>query len=64
MGTKPWRARAVEQALIGKPFTENVLREAAAQVVDGAQAREHNGFKIILAPRVVARALMTAGGLT
>ena len=63
VGTKPWRARAVEQALIGKPFTESVLREAAAQVMDGAQAREHNGFKIILAPRVVARALMTAGGL-
>jgi CO/xanthine dehydrogenase FAD-binding subunit len=63
VGTKPWRARAVEQALIGKPFIEKVLREAAGHAVDGAQAREHNGFKIILAPRVVARALMTAGGL-
>lgn len=63
VGTKPWRARAVEQALIGKSFTESVLREAAGHAVDGAQAQEHNGFKIILAPRVVARALMTAGGL-
>jgi xanthine dehydrogenase YagS FAD-binding subunit len=63
VGTKPWRARQVEHALIGKPFTEKVLRDAARHAVDGAQAREHNGFKIVLAPRVVARALMTVGGL-
>ncbi|WP_122664893.1 FAD binding domain-containing protein [Pseudomonas viridiflava] len=63
VGTKPWRTRAVEQALIGKTFTEKVIREAARHAVSGAQAREHNGFKIVLAPRVVARALMTVGGL-
>lgn len=63
VGTKPWRAQAVEHALIGKPFTEKVLRDAARHAVDGAQPRQHNGFKIILAPRVVARALMTVGGL-
>lgn len=63
VGTKPWRARGVEQALIGKSFTEKALRDAARHAVDGAQAREHNGFKIVLAPRVVARALMTVGGL-
>jgi xanthine dehydrogenase YagS FAD-binding subunit len=63
VGTKPWRTRAVEQALIGKTFTEKVIREAARHSVNGAQAREHNGFKIVLAPRVVARALMTVGGL-
>lgn len=63
VGTKPWRARQVEETLIGKPFTEKVLRDASRHAVDGAQAREHNGFKIVLAPRVVARALMTVGGL-
>lgn len=63
VGTRPWRLRAVEHALIGKTLSENVIREAARLSVDGAQAREHNGFKIVLAPRVVARALMTAGGL-
>lgn len=63
VGTRPWRIRSVEQALIGKRFTESMIREAARHSVDGAQAREHNGFKIVLAPRVVARALMTAGGL-
>jgi CO/xanthine dehydrogenase FAD-binding subunit len=63
VGTRPWRLRAVEHALIGKTLSENVIREASRLSVDGAQAREHNGFKIVLAPRVVARALMTAGGL-
>lgn len=63
VGTKPWRAREVEQALIGQPLSEKRVREAALHVVEGARAREHNGFKIVLAPRVVARALMTVGGL-
>ncbi|WP_122419397.1 FAD binding domain-containing protein [Pseudomonas viridiflava] len=63
VGTKPWRAEAVEQALVGKPFNERVLRDAARHAVDGAKALEYNGFKVVLAPRVVARALMTAGGL-
>lgn len=63
VGTKPWRTRAVEQALIGRSFTEKIIRDASRHAVDGAQAKEHNGFKITLAPRVVARALMTVGGL-
>lgn len=63
VATKPWRARAVEQALRGKPFNEKVIRSAAALCVDGARGLDHNGFKITLAPRVVARALMAAGGL-
>ncbi|MGN2407845.1 FAD binding domain-containing protein [Pseudomonas syringae] len=63
VGTKPWRAREVEQALIGQPLSEKRVREAALHVVEGARVREHNGFKIVLAPRVVARALMTVGGL-
>lgn len=63
VGTKPWRARGVEQALVGKALREDVIREAAMLAVQGAQARVHNGFKITLAPRVVARALMTVGGL-
>ncbi|WP_181007151.1 FAD binding domain-containing protein, partial [Pseudomonas syringae] len=54
VGTKPWRARDVEHALIGQPLSEKRVREAALHAVEGAQAREHTGFKIILAPRVVA----------
>jgi CO/xanthine dehydrogenase FAD-binding subunit len=63
VATKPWRARAVEAALIGRVLDEATLRQAAALAVEGARARAHNGYKITLAPRVVARALMIAGDL-
>jgi xanthine dehydrogenase YagS FAD-binding subunit len=63
VATRPWRARAVEAALAGQPLEEARLRAAAALAVEGAVPRVHNGFKIELAPRVVARALMIAGGI-
>ncbi|MBV4365334.1 FAD binding domain-containing protein [Erwinia phyllosphaerae] len=63
VATKPWRAYQVEQALRGQRLDEATLRKAAEKVTEGAIARQHNGHKIILAPRVVARALMTVGGL-
>ena len=63
VATKPWRARAVEDALKGQPLTEATLREAAVAVTEGARSAGHNEFKIALAPKVVARALMTAGGI-
>jgi xanthine dehydrogenase YagS FAD-binding subunit len=63
VGTKPWRVRAVEQSLKGKPLDEATLRDAASAAVEGARSSGHNGFKIGLAPKVVARALMTAGDI-
>lgn len=63
VATFPWRARAVEQALVGKTLDEATIRAAATKAVEGARAREHNQYKITLAPKVVARALMTVGGL-
>lgn len=63
VATKPWRLRAVEAALKGKRFDEATLRAAAAGAVEGAKAGEHNAFKIGLAPKVVARALMAAGDI-
>lgn len=63
VATRPWRARAVEAALAGRPLEEASLRAAAALAVEGATPRAHNGFKVELAPRVVARALMMAGGI-
>lgn len=62
VATRPWRASQVEQALQGEKFSEKTVRDAAQLVTEGAIAREHNAHKIILAPRVVARALMIAGG--
>ena len=63
VATKPWRARSVEDALKGKAFDEPTIRAAAALSVEGARTREHNAYKLTLAPRVVTRALMMAGGL-
>ena len=63
VATKPWRLRAVEDALKGKPIDEATLRTSAAAAVDGAKSSGHNAFKIELTPKVVARALMTVGDI-
>ena len=63
VATKPWRLHAVEAALKGKRFDEATLRTAAAAAVKGAQSSGHNGFKMQLTPKVIARALMTAGDM-
>lgn len=63
VATKPWRLRAVEASLKGKTLDEATLRAAAAASVAGAKSSGHNAFKIDLAPKVVARALMTVGGV-
>lgn len=63
VATKPWRLRTVEDLLKGKRFDEATLRAAAATAVKGARSSGHNAFKIELTPKVVARALMTAGDI-
>ena len=63
VATRPWRAISVEEALVGQVFSEANVRAAAALAVEGARVREHNRYKLALTPKVVARALMKAGGL-
>lgn len=63
VATKPWRARAVERSLIGKPLTEDAIAAASRHAVEGAVSHGGNHYKIELAPRVVARALKQVGGL-
>ncbi|ESY54931.1 MULTISPECIES: xanthine dehydrogenase family protein subunit M [unclassified Mesorhizobium] len=63
LATKPWRLRAVENSLKGKTLDEATLRSASSAAGDGAKSSGHNAFKIELAPKVVARALMTVGGI-
>ena len=63
VATKPWRVRAVEAALVGRMFDEPTVRAASRHAVDGAVDHGQNRFKIELAPRVVARALLTVGGI-
>ncbi|AYD02469.1 xanthine dehydrogenase family protein subunit M [Neorhizobium sp. NCHU2750] len=63
VATRPWRVRAVEAALTGKALTEDVIAAAVGHAIDGAVAQGGNHYKIELAPRVVARALKSLGGL-
>lgn len=63
VATRPWRARAVEDALRGQPLEEARIVEASRLAVEGAVAHGDNAYKIDLAPRVVARAILGMGGL-
>ena len=63
IATKPWRAMAVEDALRGRRFDEGTVREASIAAVYGAKSHGGNAYKIDLAPRVVARAILKAGGI-
>jgi xanthine dehydrogenase YagS FAD-binding subunit len=63
VASKPWRARAVEQALIGKPLEAETVARAARLAMDGAVSYGDNLYKIELAPRVITRAIMKVGGL-
>jgi xanthine dehydrogenase YagS FAD-binding subunit len=58
VGTKPWRARRAEAALVGRPAEETSFRRAAAAELADAVVREHNAFKVELAQRAVVRALV------
>ncbi|MDC0709980.1 xanthine dehydrogenase family protein subunit M [Stigmatella sp. ncwal1] len=62
VGTKPWRALAAEQKLMGQAPSPQLYQEAAKAALEGAKAREHNGFKVELAQRTIVRALTTLGG--
>lgn len=63
VATKPWRVRNVEKALVGRTFDETTVRGASHLATEGAIDHGANRFKIELAQRVVARALLTVGGI-
>jgi xanthine dehydrogenase YagS FAD-binding subunit len=58
VGTKPWRARRAEGALVGGPADPEAFRRAAAWEMEAAVVRRHNAFKVELAERAAARALV------
>jgi xanthine dehydrogenase YagS FAD-binding subunit len=60
---KPWRLFDAEKFLAGKAPTEENFNKAAQLAMQGAKAREHNAFKLKLAPAAIAEALKHAGGL-
>ncbi|KQV79606.1 xanthine dehydrogenase family protein subunit M [Rhizobium sp. Root1220] len=63
VATIPWRARVVEEALIGKVLDVRQVEAASKLAVEGAVSHGGNEYKIKLVPSVVARAILTVGGI-
>jgi len=62
---KPWRAREAEQVLAGARRADaSAFRRAAEAALASAKPSGDNGFKIELARRILARALMLAAAGT
>jgi len=59
VGTKPWRAKNAEAALIGQAPTTANIQNAAAIAMQGAVPYKHNAFKIPLAQQAIVRNLTT-----
>jgi carbon-monoxide dehydrogenase medium subunit len=66
MGSTPLRARAVEQALVGRPATDEAVREAAAAAAEGTNPpSDLNGdadYRRHLATVLTRRAVLAAAG--
>jgi xanthine dehydrogenase YagS FAD-binding subunit len=63
VGTKPWRSREAERALVGQQATPAAFRAAAEEALRGATPYRENGFKIELAKRTIVRALTTVAAM-
>jgi xanthine dehydrogenase YagS FAD-binding subunit len=61
VGTRPWRMRACEALLVGRPPGRRAFEEAAQLATQGARSLPHNHYKVDLLPRTVVRALELAG---
>ena len=64
VGTKPWRSREAERALVGGPATPAAFRAAAERALAGAVPHSENAFKIELAKRTMVRALSTVAEMS
>jgi xanthine dehydrogenase YagS FAD-binding subunit len=64
VAAKPWRARAAEAALAGVRPEREAFRRAAEAALAEARPSGDNAFKIELARRIVARALVLAAAGT
>ncbi|MEU5862008.1 xanthine dehydrogenase family protein subunit M [Nonomuraea sp. NPDC047529] len=61
---KPWRARAAEDLLEGAPADAASFERAASLALADARPLRHNGFKPILATRLVRRTLTELATIT
>ncbi|MFY0579347.1 FAD binding domain-containing protein [Cystobacter fuscus] len=62
VATRPWRATAAEQSLVGQPLTPETALAAGRVALSGATPGHYNRFKIELGARTVADALLIAAG--
>jgi xanthine dehydrogenase YagS FAD-binding subunit len=60
VGTKPWRSHLAEQAISGTEAIKAVYEAVAEAALRDARPVKHNGFKVELARRTLARALQLA----
>ena len=60
VGTKPWRSREAEAALMGKAVDAAHFRAAAEAAMKDARPRTENAFKVELARRCLVRTLKLA----
>lgn len=60
VGTRPWRMRASESALIGKAPGRGAFEAAARLALEGARSFAGNRYKVELLPRTIVRALELA----
>jgi xanthine dehydrogenase YagS FAD-binding subunit len=63
VATVPWRSHEAEEVLNGKPLDEALAMKAAEAAFAGAQAREHNAFKVPVGKQTLVRALLEAQAL-
>jgi xanthine dehydrogenase YagS FAD-binding subunit len=56
----PWRARAAEAALVGRPIDEASARDAGKAALQGAAPLRDNGYKLSLVEVAVRRAILAA----
>lgn len=60
---KPWRLFDVEKQLTGQPVSESVFEGAAELAIKGAQAFEHNAYKLKLTANAIIQALKNAADI-
>jgi xanthine dehydrogenase YagS FAD-binding subunit len=58
----PWRLRRSEEALFGRPPTDQAFLAAAELAIEGAEPLQGNAFKMPLLRNTIRRALQTVGG--
>lgn len=63
VGTRPWRMRTVEKALVGKAPDRQVVEAAAQLAMEGARPLSGNHYKLELLPRTIVRAFEMTGEL-